>query len=188
MKAAKRKRAATAAARSETVAAQDVAAPVETVAAQEVVVSVEADAAQDVAVPADSPVAECPAPQPAAHAEPPPAEAAAGEVMNDAASSAPAVAADAAVVTLNANCTIKDAAALKQSLCAVVNNDTPVTIDVRGVERIDTASIQVLCAFAKQRIAAAHGIVWLGVTDALREAVNLLGVRDMLKLPEGGAA
>jgi ABC-type transporter Mla MlaB component len=165
MKAAKRKRAATASARASTVAVPDVAAP------------------------ADPLVAECLAAEAVqVSAEVPPAAVAPIETTSDkvavtlAAPSTP-------VVTLSSNCTVKDAAALKESLCAVVHSEEPVTIDVGGVERIDTAAVQVLCSFVRERAADARGVVWLGVTDALNEAANLLGVREMLKLPvEGGAA
>lgn len=93
------------------------------------------------------------------------------------------------VVTLASNCTVKDAAALKQSLCAVLDSEAAVTLDVSAVERIDTAAIQVLCAFVRQRIADARIVIWLGVPAALREAAGLLGVRELLMLPvEPGAA
>src|SRR5688572_13824076 len=59
------------------------------------------------------------------------------------------------VVTLGSNCTVKDAAALKQSLCAVLNSEAAVIIDVGAVDRIDTAAIQLLCAFVRQRAADA---------------------------------
>lgn len=91
------------------------------------------------------------------------------------------------VVTLESNCTVKDAAALKQSLCAVLHSEAAVIIDVGAVDRIDTAAIQLLCAFVRQRAAAAHDVVWRGTPAALREAAGLLGVSELLKLPTGGA-
>jgi ABC-type transporter Mla MlaB component len=93
------------------------------------------------------------------------------------------------VVTLDSNCTVKDAAALKQALCAVLDNEATVVIDVGAVDRIDTAAIQLLCAFVRQRAADAHGVAWRGTPSALREAAGLLGVRELLMLPaDGGAA
>jgi ABC-type transporter Mla MlaB component len=93
------------------------------------------------------------------------------------------------VVTLGSNCTVKDAAALKQSLCAVLNSEAAVIIDIGAVDRIDTAAIQLLCAFVRQRAADAHGVVWRGTPAALREAAGLLGVCELLMLPaEAGAA
>jgi phospholipid transport system transporter-binding protein len=93
------------------------------------------------------------------------------------------------VVTLGSNCTVKDAATLKQSLCAVLNSEAAVIIDIGAVDRIDTAAIQLLCAFVRQRAADAHGVVWRGTPAALREAAGLLGVCELLMLPaEAGAA
>lgn len=106
-------------------------------------------------------------------------------VAPDASAAAPA---SQPVVRLDSNCTVKDAAALKQSLCAVLNNEAAVIIDVGSVERIDTAAIQVLCAFVRQRAADAHAVIWQGIPTTLREAAGLLGVSDMLMLPAEDAA
>lgn len=102
----------------------------------------------------------------------------------------PAAAAPASqpVVMLGANCTVKDAAALKQSLCAVLDSEATVIIDVSGVGRIDTAAIQVLCAFVRQRAANARSVAWLGIPAAVREAAVLLGVSELLMLPAAAGA
>lgn len=95
------------------------------------------------------------------------------------------------IVALASNCTVKDAAALKDTLCAVLDSDVAITLDISSVERIDTATIQVLCAFVRQRGAAARSVVWSGTSDAVEEAARLLGVRSLLALPAanaGGAA
>lgn len=163
MKAAKRKRAAAAPAR--TTAVPDVAA--KAAAPAEPVPPVIEDAAAEAIL-----------------AAPPPA---AAPVAEAASASVPAAAAGP-VVVLNSNCTVKDAAALKQALCAVVGSEAPVTLDVSSVERIDTAAVQLLCAFVKQRMADARGVAWSAVPATLKEAAELLGVRHMLMLPAEGAA
>lgn len=89
----------------------------------------------------------------------------------------------AASVTLAANCSIKEVAALRESLCAVLNAQEPVSIDASAVERIDTATLQLLYAFVRDRFAADREVVWQGVTGQLSEAARLLGVRDLLNLP-----
>lgn len=86
-------------------------------------------------------------------------------------------------MALASNCTVKDAAALKVSLCAVVNADEPVMLDAGGVERIDTATIQLLCAFVRERVGRSQGVVWQGTSAALLEAARLLGVQTLLALP-----
>lgn len=103
------------------------------------------------------------------------------------AAAVPAAAANDATVTLSSNCTVKDAAALKRALCAVLETSDTVTLDVCGLERIDTATMQVLCAFVRQRVAAARAVKWLGVSEVLREAARLLGVQSLLSLPPAEA-
>lgn len=101
-------------------------------------------------------------------------------VADEVAGGAPA---GASTVALASHCTVKDAAALRQALCAVVNSEGTVTLDVSSLERIDTATIQVLCAFIRERVAAARAVQWLGVSSVLREAARLLGVNALLALP-----
>lgn len=119
-------------------------------------------------------------------------EASAPEVAAPAASEAvPAVpvaavepAAPTAVVLLPSVCTVKDAAALKDTLCAVVGESSSVTLDVRAVERIDTAIFQLLYAFVRDRAAHDLQVTWLGAPSALLDAAALLGIHALLKLPE----
>jgi ABC-type transporter Mla MlaB component len=93
------------------------------------------------------------------------------------------------VVVLSANCSVKDAAALKTSLCALANESTEVTLDVSAVERIDTATMQLLCAFVRDRIGRNQKVAWRGESQALQDAVRLLGVGALLGLePKGVAA
>lgn len=99
--------------------------------------------------------------------------------------SAPVEAAPSAVVvTLPSVCTVKDAASLKDSLCAVSDEPTSVTLDVRAVERIDTAIFQLLYAFVRDRAARDFAVAWLGAPAALLDAATLLGLSAPLKLPE----
>ncbi|MET0533942.1 MAG: STAS domain-containing protein [Steroidobacter sp.] len=84
------------------------------------------------------------------------------------------------VVVLAANCSVKDAAALKTSLCAVAAQSVAVTLDASAVERVDTATMQLLCAFARDRGSRNQSIVWRGKSQALHDAVRLLGVGALL--------
>lgn len=88
------------------------------------------------------------------------------------------------VVALPSVCTVKDAAGLKDSLCAVADESSSVTLDVRAVERIDTATFQLLYAFVRDRAARDLQVAWLGAPSALLDAAVLLGVHALLKLPE----
>jgi ABC-type transporter Mla MlaB component len=86
-------------------------------------------------------------------------------------------------VVLPSSCAVKDAAALKQSLCRHLQAEADVSIDVRSVERIDTSTMQLLCAFVRDRAERQTKVAWLGDSRALREAARLLGVESMLALP-----
>ena len=94
------------------------------------------------------------------------------------------------VVVLAANCSVKDAGALKNSLCAVANETAAVTLDASAVERVDTATMQLLCAFVRDRSARKQSIVWRGESQALNDAVRLLGVAALIGFdaPKGAAA
>jgi anti-anti-sigma regulatory factor len=85
---------------------------------------------------------------------------------------------------LTASCTVRDSIALKSALLDLLMKPQPVTIDVRAVERIDTAALQVLCAFTRDRKAAGGEVLWLGCTESFSEAVRLLGLQQVLGVPD----
>jgi len=87
------------------------------------------------------------------------------------------------VIVLASNCNVKDAAALKQSLCRHLDDAGEVTLDIRKVERVDTSTMQLLCAFVRDRLAQRRKVEWLGDSQVLREAARLLGVEPLLALP-----
>jgi ABC-type transporter Mla MlaB component len=84
---------------------------------------------------------------------------------------------------LATECMVADARALKASLAAFLNEPLPITLDVTALQRIDTAGLQVVTAFVRER--AVHGlpVVWHGTAPALSSAAQLLGLTSLLKLP-----
>ena len=95
---------------------------------------------------------------------------------------APAAASSQPVIVLASNCNVKDAAELKQSLCHYVDHSAPVGLDIGKVERIDTSTVQLLCAFVRDRTKQQHKVEWIGdsriVRDAaLQQQTELDGVR-----------
>ncbi len=72
------------------------------------------------------------------------------------------------IVVLAANCSVKDAAAFKTSLCAFSNHSDAVTLDVSAVERVDTATMQLLCAFVRDRSGRNQSVTWRGESQALQ--------------------
>jgi len=89
----------------------------------------------------------------------------------------------ASTVTLAANCSLRDAVSLKNFLGAVVETSDRVVLDAASVERVDTATMQLLCAFVRERAANNRSVAWHGVSTALSEAARLLGVQSLLGLP-----
>lgn len=91
------------------------------------------------------------------------------------------------VVLLAANCSVKDAAALKVSLSALAHV-TDVTVDVSAVERVDTATMQLLCAFVRDRGGRNQGVAWRGESQALVDAARLLGLGALFGFESKGVA
>jgi ABC-type transporter Mla MlaB component len=85
-------------------------------------------------------------------------------------------------LALASHCTIKDAASLKLDLCALAHDDAEVSIDVAAVERIDTSTMQLLCAFVRDRMQRNQKVLFKGDSQSWREAVRLLGVAGLLGL------
>jgi ABC-type transporter Mla MlaB component len=92
------------------------------------------------------------------------------------------------IIALPSNSTVKDATVLKTELMKLLDLPAPVMIDVRSVERVDTATIQLLYAFVRDRAERNGMVEWLGSPPALIEAIRLLGVQQVLALPAAGAA
>lgn len=91
------------------------------------------------------------------------------------------------VIGLSSHCTIKDAAALKADLCALASEASEVELDVSAVERVDTATMQLLCAFVRDRAQRDQTVTWKGDSQNWRDAVRLLGAGDLLGYAAEGA-
>lgn len=90
-------------------------------------------------------------------------------------------------IVLASNCNVKDAAELKQSLCFHLDDGAAVTLEVGKVERIDTSTMQLLCAFVRDRVAQQRKVEWVGDSPILRDAARLLGVESLLCMPAGAS-
>jgi ABC-type transporter Mla MlaB component len=76
---------------------------------------------------------------------------------------------------------------LQLSLCGYLETPQCVVLDVANIERIDTAALQLLCAFVRDRNARGFKVQWQGSSAALQEAADLLALRPLLCLPEAPA-
>jgi ABC-type transporter Mla MlaB component len=126
---------------------------------------------------------------PAAEVSAPVAEVKADAKVSVAPAAAPvAKGATAAVIALASHCTVKDAAALKVRLCERAGDSADVIVDVGAIERIDTSTMQLLCAFVRDRASRKQNVVWQGESQSWREALRLLGGRELFGAADGSAA
>jgi ABC-type transporter Mla MlaB component len=85
--------------------------------------------------------------------------------------------------TLSAECMVSEAAALKEHLTPLLEEQLPVKLDVSALQRIDTAGLQVLTAFVRERTSHGREVEWQGTAPVLVTAAQLLGLTSLLKLP-----
>lgn len=85
-------------------------------------------------------------------------------------------------LTLAAECTVAEADALQAELARRLDEPGGVTVDVSALQRIDTAGLQLLAAFVRDRRTAGRAVEWRGRAAALDTAASLLGLSDMLEL------
>jgi anti-anti-sigma regulatory factor len=82
---------------------------------------------------------------------------------------------------------IGHAADLHRNLCATLADGRSVELDGSRVEAIDTAILQLLVSFWRDREDRGVGCAWHGVSAALRRTANLLGLAESLHFPDRGA-
>lgn len=83
-------------------------------------------------------------------------------------------------ITLPAECTTADAVELKGRLMKLIAHPSTVTLDRGAVKRVDTATLQMLTAFVRDRRAEGLAVEWSGEGAALKHAAGLLGLSSLL--------
>jgi ABC-type transporter Mla MlaB component len=86
-------------------------------------------------------------------------------------------------LALTAECLVAGASALKESLASLLDEPQPITLDITALQRIDTAGLQVLTAFIRERASHGRTVEWRGAAPALSGAAQLLGLTSLLRLP-----
>lgn len=86
-------------------------------------------------------------------------------------------------LSLSAECMVSGAASLKEHLHALLDQPEPVTLEINTLQRIDTAGLQVLTAFVRERTNQGLAVEWQGTAPVLTTAAQLLGLTSVLKLP-----
>ncbi|HTT07903.1 MAG TPA: STAS domain-containing protein [Gammaproteobacteria bacterium] len=87
-----------------------------------------------------------------------------------------------APITLEPVITISEAAALKDQLLPHIGRSGEIIIDGSRVESVDTAALQVLLAFVRSARAQGAIIRWSGISSALQNAAQLLGIARLISL------
>jgi len=78
------------------------------------------------------------------------------------------------IVRLAATSGIRDSAALKEQLLPLLQSPDAVVIDVSEVEHVDTAALQLLFAFARDRKSIGLAVLWQGDSPAWRIGAAIL--------------
>ena len=86
-------------------------------------------------------------------------------------------------LALAAECMVSGASSLKESLAGLLDEPLPVTLDITALQRIDTAGLQVITAFIRDRAGHGRTVEWQGTAPALTTAAQLLGLTSLLRLP-----
>lgn len=72
---------------------------------------------------------------------------------------------------------------LKAVLAPAVARAAPVVLDASAVTRIDTAGLQVLTVFVRERQAQGRSVSWRGVPTSLSKPAQQLGLAAALAVP-----
>ena len=91
------------------------------------------------------------------------------------------------VFAVAAECTVADASSLRSGLAKLLDDSGVVTLDISAVQRIDTAGLQVIATFVRERESHGRQVEWRGTAPALAAAASLLGLSSFLKLPTPAA-
>ncbi len=90
-------------------------------------------------------------------------------------------------LTLEAGCTLRDAIDMQFLLLAADCSSKKVIVDGSQVERIDTAGVQLLVAFAQAQAKAGKTLQWSGASELLVRSCRRLGVDGLLGFPAAPA-
>ncbi len=84
---------------------------------------------------------------------------------------------------LAAECTVAESTTLRTKLSRLLDWPAAVTLDVAALQRIDTAGMQLIAAFVRERGSHGRQVQWRGTTPTFASAARLLGLASVLGLP-----
>ena len=88
-----------------------------------------------------------------------------------------------APIALDADLRLSQAPALRERLLKALAAGSPVTLDGGEVAQVDTAALQVLCAFTRDAGGQGLSVAWGGVSEVLRDGAAMLGLDKTMNLP-----
>ena len=88
-------------------------------------------------------------------------------------------------VRLN-DCTVRNIPDLHQELVRRLNGSGPVSLDRTGIQRPNTALLQLLVAFVRDLRAQSRAVHWQGDSESFDRAARVLGLSASLDLPPDG--
>jgi ABC-type transporter Mla MlaB component len=93
-----------------------------------------------------------------------------------------------AVMALGADCTIEHAPGLHKALVKILADRACVTLDFAAVKRCDTAGLQVLAAFIRERREAGRKVELHGVSDNFLATTRILGLSALFSMDDASTA
>jgi ABC-type transporter Mla MlaB component len=84
------------------------------------------------------------------------------------------------------DCTIQAIPTLHEELVRRLSGNGPVSVDRTGVQRPNTALLQLLAAFVRDLRTQSRSIQWQGESAAFDRAARVLGLSSSLGLPADG--
>jgi anti-anti-sigma regulatory factor len=85
-----------------------------------------------------------------------------------------------AVIVVPADCSVRNIGVLRERLCAVSENVRNITLDLRQLQRFDSATLQLIAAFTRDLSARGINLLTCGTSAAWDEAAALLGLTATL--------
>lgn len=83
-------------------------------------------------------------------------------------------------IPLNSEQTLKDIKDLDQRLKSALNKQVDTAFTADEVQRIDTATLQLLCSFCQQAKQNNIKVSWLSASDYFKHQAQLLGMQAFL--------
>lgn len=86
-------------------------------------------------------------------------------------------------VNLAGQTNIGSAVQLKIELSDALNQDAPIILEAKEVERIDGAALQLLAAFVQKIVENERELIWDAPSDQFINTVNIVGLKETMQLP-----